>query len=148
MCSNSESHQNFIDAAFYAANEHRILFAVTVDTIECWLLPLLYNDKKAAKTTGCLESANRALRKADQDALAAGENTFIPAYEKASRGYLKRKTLNKLRNKNPSLELFIKQLDSLHSRLSANRPADGQGQDRASPGGEKPPGDNSGDQPE
>ncbi len=35
-----------IDAVFYQANEHRILFAVAVDTIECWLLPLLYSGKK------------------------------------------------------------------------------------------------------
>jgi hypothetical protein len=41
-----------IDAAFYHANAHRILFAVAVDTIECWLLPLLYNNNKAEKTTG------------------------------------------------------------------------------------------------
>src|SRR5260370_26191158 len=97
--------------SFYQANEHRILFAVAADTIECWLLPLLYGEnKKAAKTTGCLESANKALRKADEDALSAGEKKFIRAYEKASSGYLKRKTLIKLRNKNPSLELFIKRL--------------------------------------
>ena len=48
-----------MDGGFYQANAHRILFAIAVDTIECWLLPLLYGDKKAAKTTGCLESANR-----------------------------------------------------------------------------------------
>ncbi len=102
-----------IDAAFYQANAHRILFAIAVDTIECWLLPLLYRDQKAAKTTGCLESANRALRRADRKALSAGEEKLIRAYEEASSGYRNRKTLIRLRNKNPSLELFIRQLDSL-----------------------------------
>ena len=102
-----------IDEGFYQANAHRILFAIAVDTIECWLLPLLYGDKKAAKTTGCLESANRALRKTNQNALSAGENKFIHAYEKASSGYRKRKTLIELHDKNPSLGLFIKQLDAL-----------------------------------
>lgn len=112
-----------IHDAFYQANEHRILFAVAVDTIECWLLPLLYGGKKAAKTTGCLESANQALRKADEDALSAGVSKFIRAYEKASRGYRKRKTLVELRNRNPSLELFIKQLDALRGRLTPHHPA-------------------------
>ena len=88
-------------------------FAIAVDSIECWLLPLLYGDKKAAKTTGCLESANRALRKANENALSAGEKKFLPAYEKASSGYRKRKTLIELHGKNPSLELFIKRLDTL-----------------------------------
>ena len=38
-----------IDAAFYQANAHRILFAIAVDTIECWLLPLLYRDTKSSE---------------------------------------------------------------------------------------------------
>ena len=113
-----------IDATFFQINGHRILFAIAVDSIECWLLPLLYRDKKkAAKTEGCLESANRALRKTDNEALSAGEKSFI-AYEKASSGYRKRKTLTQLRNKNPSLELFIQQLDVLQKRIIANTVGD------------------------
>ena len=116
--------RNDIDAAFYQTNSHRILFAVAVDSIECWLLPLLYNDNKASKTTGCLESANQALRKADENALSAGDKKFVRAYENASHGYLKRKTLLELRNKNPSLEIFVGSLDSLQSGRNANLPAE------------------------
>ncbi len=112
-----------IDTGFYQANAHRILLAIAVDTIECWLLPLLHGKKKAAKTTGCLESANQALRKADRDALSAGEKKFPRAYENASSDYRKRKRLIELHNKNPSLEILIKQLDNLKSRLSTNDPA-------------------------
>jgi hypothetical protein len=112
-----------IDAAFFQANAHRILFAIAVDSIECWLLPLLHDKRKAAKITGCLESANQALRKADQDALSARENKFPRAYEKASSGYRKRQTLIQLQNRNPSLELFIKQLEALQSRLTTTDPA-------------------------
>ncbi len=72
-----------IDTGFFRANADRILFAIAVDTIECWLLPLLYDNNKAAKIAGCLESANRALRKANKDALSAGGNKFISAYEKS-----------------------------------------------------------------
>ena len=106
-----------IDDHFATTNAHRILFAIAVDTIECWLLPLLYGDRKAAKTTGCLESANRALRSANQNALSAGENKFIQAYEKASSNYRRRKTLIEHRARNPSLELFVKQLDTLQDSL-------------------------------
>jgi hypothetical protein len=109
-----------IDNDFALANAHRILFAIAVDTIECWLLPLLYGGKKSAKTTGCLESANRALRKANVNALSAGEKKFIQAYDEASSSYRKRKTLNKHHDKNPSLKLFIRQLDHLQNRLTAN----------------------------
>jgi hypothetical protein len=116
-----------IDLGFYQANAHRILFAIAVDTIECWFLPLLHPNKKdarkAAKIVGCLETANQTLRKADRDALSAGEKKFPPAYEKASSGYRKRETLIELHEKNPSLELFIKQLESLRSMLTQNDPA-------------------------
>jgi hypothetical protein len=135
-----------IDTGFYQANAHRILFAIAVDTIECWLLPLLYDNNKAAKTTGCLESANRALRKANQDALSAGMNKFIRAYEKASSGYRKRKTLIELHDKNPSLQLFIEQLETLQSRLTTNDPAASQEHGNAAPPSEKPPGSIAGNQ--
>lgn len=112
-----------MDPRFLQANAHRILFGIAVDSIECWLLPLLYREKKkAAKTSGCLESANQALRKANQDALSAGEKKFLRAYEKASIDYLKRKNLMNLRGKNPSLELFINQLDTVQSALEGNQP--------------------------
>jgi hypothetical protein len=129
-----------IDAAFYQANSHRILFAIAVDSIECWLLPLLYGDPKAAKTTGCLESANRTLRKADRKALSAGEEKFIRAYEEASGGYRKRKTLMQLRNKNPSLGLFIQRLDGLQGRLIADHPAVSKEHRGAASANEKTPG--------
>lgn len=112
-----------IDPGFSQANAHRILFAIAVDSIECWLLPLLYGNKKAAKTTGCLESANQALRRTDRDALSAGDNKFILAYEKTSSGYRKRKTLIELHDKNPSLQLFIKQLETVQTGLTTNDPA-------------------------
>ena len=102
-----------IDTDFYNTNSHRILFAIAVDTIECWLLPLLYKDKKAAKITGCIEAANRALRKAGRNALSAGENKFIAAYEELSSEYRRRKTLMECHDKSSSLTLFINALGSL-----------------------------------
>jgi hypothetical protein len=108
---------------FYQANADRILFAIAVDTIECWLLPLLYKDKKAKKITGCLGSANQALRKANREALSAKENKYILAYDKASSDYWKRRTVIDIHDKNPSLELFDKQLERLHSRLTTDLPA-------------------------
>lgn len=116
-----------MDAAFYQASAHRILFAVAVDTIECWLLPLLYGTRKAQKTTGCLDAANAALRKAQRKGLAAGDTKFPRAYDEASSEYAKRKIVMKYRDKNPSLELFIRHLDTLHSGLTANS-ARGQGE--------------------
>ena len=89
------------------------MFAIAVDSIECWLLPLLVEGKKAAKTTGCSKTANDALAKANEKTLAVPGLAKIRAYSDASKGYRKRKTLDKLRGENPSLELFVKQLDAI-----------------------------------
>lgn len=110
-----------IDTTFLQANADRLLFAVAVDSVECWLLPLLYDKKKAGKTTGCLKAANDVLRKSNRNGLSAGDKKFTPAYDQTSRDYTKRKELMKFRDKNPSLELFIQQLDDLQSRLAANQ---------------------------
>ena len=136
-----------IDEACYAAYRDRILFAVAVDTIECWLLPLLYNDKKAAKTKGCLSAANAAIRKSDKKGgLAARDGKKFPdAYDRASRAYRKRKMLMEHRDRNPSLELFIQQLDALQNRLTANQPETPEEQGNATSDGEKPPGNTAND---
>lgn len=62
------------------------------------------------------------------------------AYEEASSRYRKRKTLIAHHARNPSLELFIKQLETLQSRLKANDLADSQEPRDAAPSIEKPPG--------
>jgi hypothetical protein len=129
-----------IDAAFYQANAHRILFAIAVDSIECWLLPLLHDDKKnAAKITGCFKAANRALGKANKKTLASTGKDGLLAYDNASSGYQKRKTLIGLHTKNPSLELFVKQLNDLQSRLTVTPPAASQTPEAANSNSENPP---------
>ena len=100
-----------MDEVFLQSNAHRILFAIAVDAIECWLLPLLYTDSKAGKTVGCLPAANSALRKGDQKGLSAGDDKFLHAYEELSSRYLKRKDLLGRGLKNPSLKIFVEQLD-------------------------------------
>jgi hypothetical protein len=105
-----------IDSGFYNTNARRILFAVAVDSIECWLLPLLHNDKKAEKITGCLRSANHALRKAGRKGLASGDTKFPIAYDEASHEYRKHTTLRKHCDRNPSFRVFIKRLDRLQTK--------------------------------
>jgi hypothetical protein len=115
--------KRFISPAFWQANQEKILFAVAVHEIECWLLPLLHDDNKAAKTSGCTEAASHALRKAGQPSLVGKDGKQKDAYDKASLGYRKRKTLLALRDKNPSLKLFLDQLDALVGPRLAQAPS-------------------------
>lgn len=47
----------------YEQYKDKIIFAIAVHEIECWLLPFLYRhtqDSKKGKTTGCLNAVNRS----------------------------------------------------------------------------------------
>lgn len=93
----------------YGAVRERVVFAIAVDSVECWLLPALFPDRLAlrAKTTGCLESANDELRRQGASALSRGDSKVPRAYQDACRPYRKRRDLLALKDHNPSLRRFV-----------------------------------------
>jgi len=101
-----------MDAPFIEKHGHRVIFAVAVHSIECWFLPLLYQDAKAAKPVGCLRAVNNALKKLNQDSLSPGEDKAPRRNDEVSRAFLKRKDLLDAPERNPSLGEFIKRLPS------------------------------------
>ncbi len=107
--------EGIIGPEFCAEHEDRLIFAVAVHSIECWLLPLFYTDSHAHKITGCLNAVNEARRKRNQRPLSTlgrrGDGKDPQSYRDASRELTKRKRLMALHDKNPSLALFIRQLD-------------------------------------
>lgn len=100
---------NAIGADFHSQYAHRIIFAIAVDSIECWFLPIYYAGKPAiaGKTTNCLESLNRALLKAEKFTIHAKEERY---YRIISKHFQKRKDLFSYADKNPSLIWFINEL--------------------------------------
>jgi len=98
----------------FADYESKVVFAVAVDSIECWLLPLLYDERaKQKKIAGCQAAANEKLRRLNREPLSSGESKFVPRYERESSEFRKQSTLMKHRDKNPSLFVFIAALDAL-----------------------------------
>jgi hypothetical protein len=104
-----------MDPGFCARNAARILFAVAVDSIECWLLPLLYDGEtaKKAKITGCLDAVDWKLRRLGRPPLSTAGSKSLASYERASRDYAKRRTLMARCGENPSLDVFVKSLPAL-----------------------------------
>ena len=43
--------------------EGRIIFAICINEIECWLLPLYYSDNNRCMTNNCIYTLNQALAK-------------------------------------------------------------------------------------
>ena len=88
---------------FFENNIERIIFAISVDEIECWLLPLYYpdkNDKSKALTHNCSRKLHQKI---------SFKKTYRD-YNRISNDYFKAKTLMKLYPENPSLKIFVESI--------------------------------------
>ncbi len=107
----------------FTAIESRVIFAIAVNSIECWLLPVLFDHEpaKAAKTTGCLKTANDVLYAQNKAPLKSGDSVNVPAYREVSRAYSKRKILRERSPRNSSLEQFVMKLQAAISAQALSK---------------------------
>ena len=104
-----EKFKGLIGERFYEQYKDRILFAIAVHSIECWLLPLCYPDKKrAAAIKGCFGRLNRQLEKKGKGFVIKEKDPGD--YRKVSSQYCRHKTLMNLYKNNPSLKIFIEEI--------------------------------------
>jgi hypothetical protein len=92
----------------YAESADRIIFAIAVDAIECWLLPLYYADKdskKQAATGGCLYKLQQVLP--NQVKL---ERKSPKEYTLLSEGLSCHAVFSNVYDKNPSFKRFMTDL--------------------------------------
>ena len=93
----------------YEKYQNQIIFAISVHSIECWLLPIYYKNKKKSETVNCLNKLNQELRKQEKFTISKKNPTY---YRQISEKYRKTKTL-KIGYKNQiSFDVFIQNLDS------------------------------------
>jgi hypothetical protein len=104
-----------IDPAVFSAYQLRIIFAVAVESIECWLLPLVYNDKRREKLVNCLGSLNSALSVQKGFSIDPADKQ-VKYYRKFVRDLGKRKTLDACWPHNPSFRSLIQVLEALPNR--------------------------------
>lgn len=102
------------DIKFYG---DRIILAICVREIECWLLPL-WDPQRAAKCEGCLDTLNRALSRANAPTINPQDKS-ARVYDLVSKEYRKTKTLSESGPLNPSLKVFLSELDRRKIALSA-----------------------------
>lgn len=106
-----EKLKNVIGEEFYTQYIDKIIFAISVHVIECWLLPLYYTDKKKSKVKSCLGTLNLGIQK-KEGLTIDGKNPSV--YEQISQKYCKHKMLMKLYTENPSLKVFIEELRKIN----------------------------------
>jgi len=101
--------QTAFDDDFQTKYRQKILFAVAVDEIECWLLPLYYQDKTASATNSCLHKLNTRLGK-EKEKIIAPKSKQPRHYDQLSSPFCKNKTLIPASAKNPSFHIFLETL--------------------------------------
>ena len=91
-----------LDAEAFALR-HKIIFAIAIHSIECWLLPL-YANNGLDSTKNCLKRLNEA-----KPPTSVKKEKGV--YDKLSKDYKTPKELKKYYPLNPSFAIFIKNLD-------------------------------------
>lgn len=104
-----------IGADDFAIYGDRFVFAIGVDQLECWVLPLWYNGSKGEQTVHCVERLGGCSQL--RDALDRKNYQWIRkekkdplSYEVASRGYRNTGVLHSQGPRSPSLAIFLEEL--------------------------------------
>jgi hypothetical protein len=98
-------------------NLEKFVFAISVHSIECWLLPLTTlppNDKKSP--LHCLNKMNIFRRKENKDPLSKNNGKNVTVYEEISKSYRKERQIQQTRNFNDSLDAFLDELIRLRAQ--------------------------------
>ncbi len=106
-----EKLASLIDQGDLQAYSGKFLFAVCVNSIECWLLPLHCPDK-AGDENNCLHKVNAGLRRQGEELL---RKNYVPSYANASAHYCRERILLSEGPKQRSLARFLEILDSIKS---------------------------------
>jgi hypothetical protein len=106
-----------IGVDLYERFKDRIIFAISVDSMECWLLPFYFPTQKAkaTKTVNCLETLNEGLKKAGISIYINAKNPDY--YRKISKVLRKHKEFMKYHSLNPSLAIFVENVQKRNIQL-------------------------------
>jgi hypothetical protein len=100
------------------ANRHRILFAICIHSIECWLLPIVYNDNRKENTNNCLDTLNRAIQQKYKGMVVLkksnkNENAGIKVYDKLISDWKRKTDIVDTAQYNTGFKAFVHSLDQI-----------------------------------
>ena len=95
---------------FWELHGSRILFAIAVDEIECWILPLFYSDRNKTATNNCFFKLNEKLRRDNLPTIRQDKVGEAQKYRQITKPYSKQKTLVEKQQENPSFSVFYEEL--------------------------------------
>lgn len=100
-------------------DKSRIIYAICIQTTECWLLPIFYSNSTRCDINNCLKSINRALSKNNEKGLSKGDknnNDSRQAYQSILRMIKKEDDIKDCSQYNYGFKNFIDQLDNIKLR--------------------------------
>ena len=109
-----------IGTEFYQEYYNKIIFAISVHSIECWLLPLYYQDSNKQKTERCFNLLGKKINELyNQKKIKfyfdlKNKTKISKHYREISKEYLNIKKLEKGYPHNPSFKVFIEELQKLN----------------------------------
>ena len=116
-----------VDPDIWASHGERFIFAVAIHSIECWLLPPLFDGQKAkqGKVTGCFDAADKVLQERRLGSLRrtdGPEGKNPDGYADASKAYRKRRELMRHKDLNVSLAAFVAEVERRAITIPAELP--------------------------
>ncbi len=97
---------------FYTRYAHRIIFAISVHSLECWILPI-YKTKKVEQIIECEKKLKYAVATSTSKRIKKLKtNKKYDDYNKLSQDFLNYKKLMKIVSQNSSFQIFIEALPS------------------------------------
>jgi hypothetical protein len=111
-----EKLQSLIRPEILAVYGDKILFAICVHTIECWLLPLHFADHHRSSTSNCLAILNTSLRKQDINQIPTKNKNSpqsIRTYETILRDWRKKADIVQSAKYNPAFQKFVDSLGNI-----------------------------------
>ncbi|MFM7578883.1 MAG: hypothetical protein ACKO5Q_18360 [Microcystaceae cyanobacterium] len=104
--------KNLLDPEFYQRYGARIIFAIAVHSIECWLLPLYGRENEKSAIDGCFEKLDEAISQAPEKSPVKKLVKKSRCYEKIALPYANKETLLNYYFRNPSFKIFIEDLEA------------------------------------
>lgn len=92
----------------------KIIYAISIHTIECWLLPVFYTDGKRCNVNNCLDTLNAAITKKNLHKIT-DKNSFTSArvYDEILNNIKKQKDILACASYNVGFNNFVSQLNAV-----------------------------------
>jgi hypothetical protein len=106
-----ERLQSLFIHEIYQKFQSRIIFAICIHTIECWLLPVVLNDHHRSSTTNCMNRLNRELARRNMNGIPPkGDHMRIRRLEEVLHLLRKKRDIMNAAQFNPGFRFFIESI--------------------------------------